>query len=265
MKSILLLANEDKGFEPRLAAALALARAGGGHVTCLQARPFNSFVVADPFGGVYAPATLLARLEEVDAAHEARIEDRLRGENVPWEWVRQDGETGHALVARASLADVIVVSLPGDDDAALAVAGDVALHARAAILAIPSGGGFDPGGRAMIAWNGSPESAHALRLAMPLLALASGVAVVTVGEDGGRFAALDASRYLARHGIAAELVERPAAARRAAEALVDAATAVGAGTIVMGAYGHTRLREAVLGGVTRDMLRHSPLPLLLAH
>jgi nucleotide-binding universal stress UspA family protein len=266
MKSILLSANEDGGFEARLQAALDVARASDGHVTCLQARPFNSFVVSDPFGGVYAPAALIERLETADNAHQEAIEARLKTEGVSWDWLREDGETGRALVARSSLADLIVVNLPGDDAAAMAVASDVALHARSAVLAVPrSGGRFDPAGKAMVAWNGSNESAHALRLAMPLLRMAAAVEIVTISAEAGRFPQLDASRYLARHGIMSELVERPAEGRRNADALIDAAGATGAGSIVMGAYGHTRMREAVLGGTTRDLLRRSPLPLILAH
>lgn len=266
MKSILLHANEDGGFEARFKAALDIARASDGHVTCLQARPFNSFVVSDPFGGVYAPAALIERLEAADSEHQEKMEARLRAENVSWDWLREDGEAGRALVARSSLADLIVVTLPGDDGAAMAVTSEVALHARSSVLAVPRAGrSFEPGAKTMIAWNGSNESAHALRLAMPLLRLSSSVEIVTVSAEMGRFPQLDASRYLGRHGIVSELIERPAEGRRAADALIEAAVATGAGSIVMGAYGHTRMREAVLGGTTRDMLRRSPLPLILAH
>jgi nucleotide-binding universal stress UspA family protein len=266
MKTILLHANEDSGLETRLTAALDLARAHDAHLLCLQARPLTSFIVSDPFGGVYAPATLIARLEEADSAHQERIEARLRGESLSWEWMREDGESGPALVTRSSLADLIVVSLPGDDAAALAVASDVALHARSAVLAVPrSGRGFDPAGRIMVAWNGSPESAHALRLALPLLKGAAAVEIVAIGAPGGRFPAPEASNYLARYGVTATVREETSERRKPAEALAAVAEAIGAGAIVMGAYGHTRMREAVLGGTTRDMLRHGSLPLILTH
>lgn len=266
MKSILLFANDDRGFEARLQAALDLARAGGGHISCMQARPFNAFVVSDPFGGLYAPAALMKQLDEVDSLHQEQVEARLRAEGVAWDWQRHDGDPGHALLARSSLADVIVVDLPGDDDAPLAIAAEVGLHARSAVLAVPRGDRrFDPAGKVMVAWNGSPESAHALRLALPVLAIADSVTLVTIADESGRFPLLEASQYLARHGIASELAERPAVGRSPAQALLAAAAEIGAASIVMGAYGHTRLREAILGGVSRDMLRHSPLPLLLAH
>ncbi|WP_165356259.1 universal stress protein [Sphingosinicella sp. BN140058] len=266
MTSILLYANDDPGFDTRLAAAMALAGAAGGHVTCVQARPFNTFVVADPFGGVYAPAALMEKIEAADTAHQERSEALLRAGTVAWDWQREDGEPAQALIARSSLADAIVISVPGNDPAALALASEVALHARSAVLAVPrTGTRFDPATKMMVAWNGSAESAHALRHALPLLRLAGGVDVVSIAGGAGRFAAADAAAYLAGHGIAAGLVERRSEGRRPAEALVETAASLGAGTIVMGAYGHTRMREAVLGGTTRDMLRQAALPLVLAH
>lgn len=266
MTSILLYANDDPGFDTRLAAAMALAVATGGHVTCVQARPFNTFVVADPFGGVYAPAALMEKIEAADTAHQERSEALLGAGTLDWEWQREDGEPAQALVARSSLADAIVISVPAGDPAALALASEVALHARSAVLAVPRNGNrFDPTAKTMVAWNGSAESAHALRLALPLLRLVGRVDVVSIGGGGGRFAVADAAAYLARHGIATELVERRSEGHRPVEALIETAASLGAGTIVMGAYGHTRMREAVLGSTTRDMLRQAAISLVLAH
>ena len=117
----------------------------------------------------------------------------------------------------------------------------------------------------MVAWDGSLESSHALRLTLPMLAPAAAVHVVTVTESHTEFPATDACHYLARHGIEAELHEWSREGRSTAAALLAAASNLSASYIVMGAYGHTRLREAVLGGATRDMLQTSPFPLLMAH
>ena len=133
-------------------------------------------------------------------------------------------------------------------------------------MAIPSSASaFDPAGAALVAWNGSPEAAHALRLALPLLAKAVGVHVVQVTEDDRDFPTNEALSYLTLHGIRADLADHPRAGHSFAGSLLDAATEADARYIVMGAYGHTRFSEAVLGGVTRDLLRVSPIPLLLAH
>jgi nucleotide-binding universal stress UspA family protein len=117
----------------------------------------------------------------------------------------------------------------------------------------------------MIAWNGSPKAANALRLALPLLRKASAIHIVTIVEEKEGFPATGASLYLSRHGLASQLHEWPADGRSVAAALQDAAATLGAAYIVIGAYGHSRFSEAVYGGVTRDFLRQSRVPLLLAH
>ena len=269
MKTILLYANEDSGLESRLQAALDMARAFAGHLHCVQATPFDSFVMGDPFGGVYALPALAQAVATADQAHQARIEERLRGEGASWDWERFDGNPTQTVIARSALADLIVLSLPGsgrDHDGPLSIAGGVATHARTPILAVPRGSrGLDCSGPAMVAWNGAPEAAHALRMALPLLRLASAVHIVTVTEQGSGFPAVDACQYLSRHGIGSELLEWPRDGRSTAEALVDAARVRGAAYLAMGAYGHSRMSETMLGGATRDLLLQDDVPLLLAH
>lgn len=266
MKTILLYANEDAGLESRLQGALDVARAFDGHLICLQVTPFDAFIMGDPFGGVYTLSAVLEQIRKAEDEHRAALEARLRGEGVSWDWLRYDGAPAQLIVDRSRLSDLIVLSLAGDDDGPLSLAADVALHARAPVLAIPSDSrSLDCLGAAMVAWNGAHEASQALRLAMPMLRRASSVKIVTVSEDRSEFPATDASTYLARHGVASELHEWPRNGRTVAEALMDASAVLEAGFIVMGAYGHSRLREAVLGGTTRDMLRHSRVPLLLGH
>jgi len=269
MKSILLYANRDPGMESRLQAALDVTRLVGGHLTCIQVTPYDSFIMGDPFGGVYALPTVIEQVQRVAGEQRREFEERLAGEGVSWDWLRFDGAPAQVIVDRARLADLIVLSLPGGDSTSLgpqAIVADVLVHARAPVLAVPpQGRGFDAAGPALVAWDGSLESSHALRLTMPMLQRASAVHVVTVTESESEFPATDACRYLALHGIEAELSEWPREGRSIAAALIDAAASRSAGYVVMGAYGHTRLREAVLGGTTRDMLHQSQLPLLLAH
>lgn len=269
MKTVLLYANEDSGLESRLQAALDVVRAFDAHLSCVQVTPFDAFIMGDPFGGVYALPTLLEAVRTAEDAHRARLEGRLRSEGVSWDWFRYDGSPAQVVADRSRLSDLIVLSLPeagGASDGPLSMVGDVALHARAPVLAVPqSSRSLDCLGRAAVAWNGSLEAAHALRLTLPMLARASQVHIVEVTEDKAGFPATDASQYLARHGIRSELHEWPGSGRSVADALDDAAQALGANYVVMGAYGHSRLRESVFGGTTRDMLHRGALPLLLAH
>ncbi len=269
MKTVLLYANEDSGLESRLQAALDVARAFEGHLSCVQVTPFDSFIMGDPFGGVYALPTVLEAVSKAEEAHRARLEERLRSEGVAWDWYRYDGSPAQVVADRSRLSDLIVLSLPeadGEYNGPLSMVGDVALHARAPVLAVPQASrSLDCLGPAVVAWNGSTEAAHALRLTLPMLARASQVHIVEVTEDKAGFPAIDASQYLARHGIESELHEWPASGRSVADALYDAAQVLGANYVVMGAYGHSRLRESILGGTTREMLHRGALPLLLAH
>jgi nucleotide-binding universal stress UspA family protein len=116
--------------------------------------------------------------------------------------------------------------------------------------------------RIVVAWDGSAQAARALAAALPFLARAEQVTVVTCEEAGDDGGLAEVTTYLAWHGIVA--------GRRAvpphpgvAEALV--AAAIGTDLLVMGGYSHSRLREMILGGVTRYMLEKAALPLLLMH
>ena len=269
MKAVLLYATEDNGMESRLQAALDVSRAFESHLECIQVTPFDAVIMGDPFGGVYALPNIVAAVQDVEDEHKRRIEQRLQTEGAAWDWTRFVGQPAQICVERSHLADLIVLSLPGVDNGyngPHAIAVDVAMNARAPVLAVERQvRRVDCLGPAMIAWNGSPEAANALRLSLPMLRRASAIHIVTVTEDKDGFPATDASLYLSRHGLASELHSWGAEDRNIADLLREAAATLGAAYIVMGAYGHSRFKEAVLGGVTRDLLRNSPVPLLLAH
>ncbi len=270
MKSVLLHANQDDGLESRLQAALDLVRLFDGHLTCLHTTPYEAFITGDPFGGVYALPVVVDQLKQLEDEQRSRLDGKLANEGVSWDWLQVDGPSLQAILDRSRLADLVVLSLAAedgdDDEPALSLAAAVAVDGRAPVLAVPQAtSGLDALGPAMVAWNGSPEAAHALRFALPVLRRASEVHIVTATEDPIQFPAVDGCQYLAWHGLRSELREWPRDGRPVAEALSDAARALGARYVVMGAYGHSRLREAVLGGVTRQMMRESPVPLLLGH
>lgn len=268
MKAVLLYANDDSGLPNRLEAALDTIRVFGGHLVCVQVTPFDSFIMGDPFGGVYALPSVVAAVGEAEDKHRTKLEAKLRSEGISWDWLHFDGQPAQMVVEHSRLCDLIVVTPPtegADYDGPAGLAADVALHARAPVLAVPKGKlGIDLLGPAMVAWNGSQESCNALRLTLSLLEKASNVHVVSVAENRDEFPSTEAAKYLARHGIETELREWPRDDRSIAEALLDAAAMLNVSYVVMGAYGHSRFRESVLGGVTHDMLRDSPVPLLLA-
>jgi len=122
------------------------------------------------------------------------------------------------------------------------------------------------GSRVLVAWNGSREAVRAVNDAMPLLEKARHVEVLTIdpGKDDGDIPGADICQYLARHGVNAEAASAKSQGSTT-ETLLTYARDNSASLVVMGAYGHSRLREFVLGGATYNMLQHSYVPVLMSH
>lgn len=117
----------------------------------------------------------------------------------------------------------------------------------------------------MVAWKDTREARRAVLDALPILRMASRVDVVAVTCADHPSGAADVAAYLSTHGIHATSAEHRSEGTSDAETLLELASGYSADLIVMGAYGHSRMREMVLGGVTRDVLRHSPICSLLSH
>ncbi len=270
MRSILIHADSSPAFDARLQAGLDIARAVEGHVNLHINTPFQRFVAMDPFGGAYLSAEAIADAAARDAALTEELAARMAREDVPWNIESSSNEPLHALVSSARLADLIVVTLttPQDDGPLVTTmpVGDLAVGARAPVLAIPSDCKAPAMfGTVMVAWDGSHEAANALRAAVPMLQLASSVHLVTVTEKTNGFPPTEALRYLGHCGIRPELYERPRTHPTTEETLDAVAAELAADLVVMGAYGHGRLRETMFGGVTRYFLDFARYPLLLVH
>lgn len=268
MKNILLLIHDDSGQEARLQAALDITRAIEGHLDCLDV------AVLPQMTGEYVVGEAEVMLVYDERAREhsnrTRLESRLAHEDVPWSWTDTLDIPAEAIIRAASLADLIVVSigLARDEPEYLRrLAGVVARKAARPVLAVPpQTGRLDVCGTALIAWDGSSEANEALREAVPLLKFSNNVILLDVDENEGAFAAHSAATYLSRHGVHAkvELAHRKTGGTIHGT-ILESAHAVRASYIVMGAFGHSMALEAVFGGVTRSMLDHSNLPLLIAH
>lgn len=271
MKSVLVHINRDEGQEARFQIALDIARAFKGHVTCLQVSPLEAYLSADPYGIAFMLEQTLQQVRKEEEVEREAIEVRLRTEGVMWDWHTHTGAPARLLADVGALADVIVVSSPGGEwPARLEVpptAADVLMRSHTPVLAVPDEvRGLDCNGVALVAWNGSPESCQAIRAALPMLAMASQVLLVSVDENGGYdLPPTEAAAYLSRHGVASELVSLKRGDKAVADIILAEAAVRKASFVVMGAYGHSRLRERLLGGVTRDMLEKATLPLLLVH
>ena len=269
MRTILVELDPGIG-DGRLDCAADIARAFGGHIIGVQATPSGAFVSFDPFGGVYAMPAVIEALAERESETRGAFEAEMAREGVSWEYRHSAGAPSDALAELSRVADLVLVGKPGRENRAerLAHVGDVAMSSSAPVLALPRGTkAFDPFGRALIAWNGSPEASNAVRGALPLLALASEVRLLTAEEPGGKWdlPATGAAEYLSRHGIHAVIETVTVTDADIPYALLTHSSDLEPAYLVMGAYGRSRAREWLLGGVTRQMILDLPAPLLLAH
>jgi nucleotide-binding universal stress UspA family protein len=271
MKSVLLHVQDDNGLEARLQAALSIVRTTKGHLSCIHVTPINAYVAFDGFGGVFVMGDILKSLEEHESKMQMRIEARLAHEDISWDYSQITAEPVQAVVSHGALNDLIVVGRGRHNETAavlgITMLGDI-LHATHTPMLIQPDAqdSFDPLGPAIVAWNGSFEAANALRYALPLLARSSAVHIVTIEDQKETaFPSVTASEYLSRHGISSELHTQKADSKSVGDALIASAQMLKASYLVMGAYGHSRAREYLFGGVTRTMLKDCPLPLLIAH
>lgn len=266
MKNVLLLVHDDVGQEARLQAALDLTRALSGHLNCIDAVQMP--VVVDGFAG-NGMAIVLADERERAAENRAATESRLTREGVSWSWTESTGDLSHCVLEASTTADLVVLNRQIDTGSApdmRHIATEVLMQSRALVVAVSdSCRGFKAGGKALIAWDGSERVMSALQRALPLLALASDVQILQVGDlSDDALAVVEAATYLSRHGIHAEAQIAPEA-DSIAVAIRTEGERFGADYLVMGAYGHSRIREALFGGVTRAMLTACSLPMVLGH
>lgn len=250
MKSILLYANKDDGMFDRLDAALNVAASFDSHIHCLQVTPYQDYIVTDPFGGVYPATHLMEEVRTGEAANRSDMEARLQRAGACWDWTDEAGDPDGTAMDRMNLIDLAIVSLQADQDGrrrSPAIA-KLATGTATPILAIaPGGARFDVGGNALIAWNGSAEASRAVVQAVPLLRRAANVHIVSVADDSETSPAIAAAEYLGYHGIKAEVRKERVGDGTVTDAILKSAGDVGASYIVMGAYGHSRLRETISG------------------
>lgn len=260
MRSILVYADRSPAMPARLDTALALARAGKGHVTLLVDTPIGRYISMDPMGGSYVASDAMKQALAEDDGQANRLRGQLHQAGVPYDVIRSEEEPVEALAVASRLADVVILSRSS------AIAGEVVLATRTPVLVLPDDQALPmPVARACVAWDGGNEAAAALRGAIPLLARCPAVDVLTVGEKPGDTSAADAVRYLARHSIAAEPHDLTREGSTE-EALAAATLKLGGELLILGAYGRSRMREFLFGGVTRYFLEDCPRPaLLMAH
>lgn len=263
--------NEDA---VRLAYAEPIARLFDAHLMGLQVNVMPDLLaITDPSGSAFLQeliAQSIARGETVGAALKAQV-DKM---GISAELRRLDvypGQVGNALAAETRVADLFIGTRPyGDPTRQTQVEETVLLRSGRGCLFLPPHGtppkSYDT---IFVAWKETREAARAVEEALPFLRKARQVLVGLIEEDGASEqyqveAGADIGRYLSRQEVSAE-IRKIAGWADAGGALLNEAKRIGADMIVMGGYGHSRMREWALGGATRHLLTHAEVPVLMAH
>ena len=275
-KSLLVHVDDGTACEHRIAAAISLAQAHEAHLTGLVVAP-------DPV----LPSHLRAAVTTgFLAVVQEQIKRRLtQGEAMFTQAVERAGLTADCRAAHcpvmqipdlvalnARYADMVILGQrdPEDpSDGGPRIVEDIVMAAGRPALVIPYiGAGETLGRRALVAWDGGREAARAVNDAMPLLERAESVVVLVVNPhkgDHGQEPGADIALHLARHGIKVEAQHLEAKELSVADALLSRLADEDIDLLVMGAYGHSRVREWALGGVTRQIFAQMTVPVLMSH
>jgi nucleotide-binding universal stress UspA family protein len=278
-KDVLAIIVDAEIDEPAIAAAEAVARQFDAHfaaafLTALPDEPlaYEPTVVA----GVWAE--LLGRARQEADSERRKVEARIKGLAKDCELRTAEAlsrDLGRVAAVHARYADITVVTRPVDGaggDLREEIIEGVLFHSGRPVLVTPPGKPTPPaiGKRIMVAWDASREATRAVSEAQPFIDQADLVTVLTVDAKPKMFGHGDApganiAAHLARRGQRADVRNVDGLGRSPASAILEEAHHLNADLIVMGAYAHSRLREMVFGGATKDLLRLADLPLLRAH
>ena len=281
-KTISVVVTDQESDAAALGAAIALAQAGNAHLdvhclaldmTRLDTMPMAATAMVLDIAMVEARA----KADALVAWAQGKLPPELTQSSVQAVVMPNIG-LDPAVARLVRYADLVVAGRPyGQGRSALqaAVVEAALFGSGAPVLVVPDApkdGARDyarPFARAVVAWNEGGESMTAIRRALPVLQAADHVDVVMVdppahsperSDPGGQLCVM-----LSRHGIRAEVSILSRTMPRVSEVIMRFAREHAADVVVMGAYGHSRFRESILGGATRDMLESAPLPMLMAH
>jgi nucleotide-binding universal stress UspA family protein len=282
-KTVLVHVDEGAAVARRVALAAAIAGADAGHLVGVALTGVSRFLYQNPAGADPDPnlALHLSFLHQQAGRALAGFEAQAEALGVDsFEARVADDEAGGGISLLARYADLVVIGQIDPEQPSKSVMADfpayVVIHCGKPVLIVPhaeAGWRAAPPRRILIGWDGGKQAGRAVSAALPLLRRAEAIHIA-VFDAAADAAAPDAqqgaelARYLARHGIAPSVQWREAAPPRPGAlgtALLARARALDCDLLVIGAYGHSRFRESILGGVSRTVLREMTLPVLMAH
>lgn len=257
IKSILVVVS-TAGEEGPLKMAFALSKRHGADLAVLHVKP-SPVMIYGGMGGEIPASIIEAQDREAESAAMAiktKVESAAGQAGIGIEWRCEEGDEVSVAAVHARYSDMTVATPD--------VARDLVFASATPILAVPASAAVQAPRRVLIAWNGSREAARAVHDALPMLEAAASVDVIVVDPPGGSIGT-DLARNLGRHGVKVEVRERLSHGAEVGELLLEEARTSGADLLVMGAYGHSRVREWVLGGATEEVMDQGKVPTLLSH
>jgi nucleotide-binding universal stress UspA family protein len=283
MKDILVHLDASPRSAAVLDVAATLASRYSAHLTALFVieLPTPALFYSGPDG--YADPRfvdeMIAELRERAMKEAQRVEqafrDRVRREGLKGEWRLVEGFSAQTVAIHARYADLTILGQRNPDDTSLEAVSDVVgttlLSSGRPVIALPYVGDFPVVARkVLVAWKSTREAARAVNDALPLLRQAEAVTVLAINPQGGiqgdgDVPAADIALHLARHAVKASAAHTVADEVSEGEALLSYASDIEADLVVAGGYGHSRMRELILGGVTRTLLTAMTVPVFLSH
>lgn len=278
MKTILAsLAHLDR-LDETLEAAIHIARQNDGHVIGYYPIPGSSLIVyAAPIGDFPVDDSIKRLYEDRLPEIKERFEDRMKRSGVKYEWreeERFEPRLTKAILEHGRQADLIIMGhdAPGSKYASDEVSfiADVVLGAGRPVLVVPPANGKDfETEKIAIGWNASREACRAAFDSLPILEKASDVLLAWVNPEknpgkAGRLPGAELAAALARHDVPVT-VKGVSNRSRTSKAIINMVEQEDIDLLVIGAYGHSRLREQILGGVTEHTLKNLPCPVLLSN
>ena len=284
IKSILVPIGNPERARDSLAVALGLAKRFGAHVRGLHVKPdpkemlpyatlglsasmAESVRAAAGHGAEGIAAAALALFEEECAGAGVLLADKPSGHSsATASLLVETGRSSTILAERGRLSDLIVARRPDKVHPTPPQLESMLRESGRPVLLVPPGTRVITANTIALGWNCSSEAASAMHAAMPLLSATGSVRVLTTRKRAGmRPSADDVVSYLGWHGIAAESKVMDTSSRSVGAALLEDTAATGADLIVIGSYSRRRLREMIMGGVTRYVLEKATLPVLMVH
>lgn len=282
-KTIVVHADDRKESAPRIRLALELAQACRARLIALAVMPRPQM----PAGieGMAATADVLTIQEQANterlAVARQLFDDTVKGSNVEVEFHGVVADAAGAMDHEMLYADIGIVGQRDPEqtigDMYSNLPESVALESRRPVIVVPHIGYTKPvGRRVLLAWNDSPEAMRAATEAMPLLQAAEKVTLLVIDGNkrdidvdangfGQEPPGAKAAGWLARHGVNAEVINDVSDGTDVGSIILSRVSDLDIDLVVMGIYGHSKLRETLFGGASKTMLGHMTVPTLIAH